>query len=71
MNNIAQKLQKCWTYKLSFKIIPKMLKQTNFFYSQLFTLPKEALVKFYLSTAFGVSFMISTVAPTRSSTSYA
>ena len=31
MNNIAPKLQKCWTHKIAFKIISKMLKQPNFF----------------------------------------
>ena len=40
-----------------------MPKRSNFFYSQLSTLPKEALAKFYLSTGFGLSFMISSVAP--------
>ena len=44
--------------------------EANFFYSQPSTLPKEALRKFYLSTTFGLSFMINSVAPTRSSTSY-
>ena len=34
MNNIAPKMQKCWTLKIAFKIISKMLKQPNFFYSQ-------------------------------------
>ena len=48
-----------------------MLKQPNFFYSQPSTLPKEALAKFYLSMTFGLSFMISSVAPTRWLTSYA
>ena len=48
-----------------------MLKQQNFFYSQPSTLPKEALAKFYLPCAFGLSFMISSVVPTRSSTFYA
>ena len=71
MNNIAPKLQKCWTRKITFKIISKMLKQPKFFCIQLSTRPKEALVKFYLSTTFGLSFTISSVAPTRSSTSYA
>ena len=47
-----------------------MLKQPNFFYSQSSTLLKEALSKFYLSTTFGLSVMISSVAPKRSSTSY-
>ena len=70
MNNIAPKLQKSWTHKTAFKIISKMLKQPNFFYSQPSTLPKDAPAKFYLSTIFGLSFMISSVAPTRS-TSYA
>ena len=69
MNNIAQKLHKCWTQKIAFKIISKMLKQPHFFHSQPSTLPKEALAKFYLSTTFGLSFMISSVAPARSSTS--
>ena len=31
-----------------------MLKQPNFFYSQPCTIPKEALAKFYISTAFGL-----------------
>ena len=57
--------------KIAFKIISKMLKQPNFFYSQPSTLPKEALAKFYLSTIFELSFMVSSVAPTRSSTFYA
>ena len=48
-----------------------MVKQPNFFHSQPSSLPEEALAKFYLSTTFGSSFMISSVAPTRSSTSYA
>ena len=70
MNNIAPKLQKCWRYKISFKIISKMLKQPNFFYFQPFTLPKNAPANFYLSTTFSLSFMTSSVAPTRSSTFY-
>ena len=70
MNNIAPKLQKCWTHKIAFKIISKMLKQPNFFYSQPSTRPKETLAKFYLSMTFGISVMISSVAPTRSLTSY-
>ena len=64
MNNIAQKLQKCWKQNNAFKIVSKMLKQPNFFHSQLSTLPKEALAKFYLSATFGLSFMVSSVAPT-------
>ena len=71
MNNIAPKLQKCLTHNIAYKIISKMLKQPNFFCSQPSTLPKEALAKFYLSTTFALSFMVSSVAPTRSSTSYA
>ena len=71
MNNIVPKLQKCWTRKIAFHIISKMLKQPNFSDSQSSTLPKDAPVKFYLSTTFGLSFMISSVAPTRSSTFYA
>ena len=45
-----------------------MLKQPNFFHSQPSTLLKEALAKFYLSTTFGLSFMIRSIAPTRQST---
>ena len=71
MNNIAPKLQKYWTHKITFKIIKEMLRQPNFFCSQLSALPKRALAKFYLSTTFDLSFMISSVAPTRSSTFYA
>ena len=48
-----------------------MLKQPNFFYSQPSTLPKDAPAKFKLSTTFDLSFMISSVAPTRLSTFYA
>ena len=48
-----------------------MLKQPNFFYSQPSTLLKDAPAKFYLSTSFGLSFMTSFVALTRSLTSYA
>ena len=48
-----------------------MLKQLNFFHSQPSTLPKEALGNFYISTTFGLSFTVSSVAPTRSFTSYA
>ena len=62
------KLQKCWTYKIAIKIIEKMLKQPNFFYSQPFTLLKGTPPKFNLSTTFGLSFMISYVAHTQSST---
>ena len=47
MNNIAPKLQKCWAQKIAFKIVPKMLKQSNFIHSQPSTLLKEALAKFY------------------------
>ena len=71
MNNIVPKLQKCWTHKIAFKIISKMPKQPNFFHSQPYTLPKDALANFYLSTTFGSSFIKRSVAPTRSSTLYA
>ena len=50
--------------------IKKMLKQQNLFYNQPSTLPKEALAKFYLSTTFGLIFMIRSVAPTRSANFY-
>ena len=65
MNNTAPKLQKCWTHTVAFEIIPKMPEQPNFFCCQPSTLPK-----FYLSATFGLSFMISSVAPSRSSISY-
>ena len=70
MSNIAPKLPKCWIHKIAFKIISKMLKQPHFFCNQPPTLPKDAPANFYLSTAFGSSFMISSVASTRSSTFY-
>ena len=62
-NNIGPKLQKCCTQKIAFKTISKMLKQPSLFYSQP-TLPKDASAKFYLSTTFGLSFMILYVVPT-------
>ena len=68
MNNIGPKLQKCWTHKIAFKIISKMLKQLNFFQSQPSTLPKDTPAKFYLSTIVSLRLMISSAAPTRSST---
>ena len=72
MNNIAPKLQKYWTHKIAFNIISKMLKQPNFFCSQPSILSKHAPAKFYFSTTFGLSFMISSVALTLSdSTLYA
>ena len=48
-----------------------MLKQPYFFRSKPSILPKEALAKFYLSMTFGLSFMISSLAPTRLLTFYA
>ena len=48
-----------------------LLKQPNCFYSQPSTLPKDALAKFYVSVTFGLSFVISSVAPTGLSTFYA
>ena len=71
MNNIAPKLKIYWTHKIAFKSILKMLEQPNFFYSQPSTLTKEALGKFYLSATFGLSFMISSIAPNWSSIYYA
>ena len=71
MNNIAPKLQKCWTHIIPFRIISKNAKTTKFLYCQPSRLPKDAPAKFYLSTTFGLSFMIRSVAPTRSSTFYA
>ena len=55
MNNIAPKLQKCWTHKIAFKIISKMPKQPNFLYSQPSTLPKDVPAKIYFSTTLGLS----------------
>ena len=66
----TRKLQKCWTHNIAFKIISKMLKQASFFHSQPSARAEEAFAKFYLSMTFWLSFMISSVAPTRSSTSY-
>ena len=65
MNNIALKLQKFWTHKIACNI-SKMLKQSNFFYNQPSTFPKDAAAKFYLSTTFGLRHMINSVVPTRS-----
>ena len=56
MNSIAPKLQKCWTHKIAFKIIPNMLKQPNFFHNQPSTLPEDTPEKFYLSMTFGFKF---------------
>ena len=70
MNSFGPKLQKCSTHNIAFNVISKMLKQPNFFYSQPSTLPKDTLAKFYLSTTFDLSFMITSVASTRSSTFY-
>ena len=58
-------------YRIACNIISKMLKQPDFFYSHPFTLSKDAPAKFYLSTTSGSHFMISSVLPTRSSTSHA
>ena len=63
MNNIAPKLQKCWSHKIAFRISSKMLKQPNFFHSQPSTLPKEALTKFYLSTTFAFKFYDKSCSP--------
>ena len=71
MNNIAPKLQQCYTQKIAFKIIFLNAKATKFLLQSAFYTSKKGLAKFSLSTTFGLSFMISSVAPTRSSTSYA
>ena len=42
----------------------KNAKANKFFYSQTSTLPKDAPETFYLSTTFGLSSMISSVAST-------
>ena len=62
--------QNCRTHKIAFKII-KNAKATKFLSQSPSTLPQDAFANFYLSVTFGLSFMISSVAPTRSSTSYA
>ena len=72
INNTARKLQKCWTQKIAFKNNIKIAKATKIFlYGQPSELPKETLAKFNFSTTFGLSFMISSVDPTGSSTFYA
>ena len=48
-----------------------MPKQPNLFHSQPNTLPKDVAAKFYISAAFGLSFMTRSVAHTRLSTFYA
>ena len=68
MNNFAPKLS-AGHKKIAFKIIRQMLKEP--FLLQSSTLPKDAPSKFYLSTTFGLSLIIISVAPARSSTSYA
>ena len=54
--------------KLPSKSYKKILKQPNFFHSQPSTLPKDTPAKVNLSTTFGLSFMISSVAHTWPST---
>ena len=56
---------------MAFKIISKMLKKPNFLHSQPSTLPKDAPVRFYLSTTFVFNFTIIHVAPIRMLTFYA
>ena len=68
---IAPKLQKYCRHKIAVKSDTKYQSNQIYFYSQPATLPKDALAKFYLSMAFGLSFMISSVVPTRSSDFYA
>ena len=73
MNNIAPrpKTAKMLVTQNCIQNHIKNAKAINFFYIQPSTLPKKALAKFYLSIAFGLSFMINSVFPTLSSTSYA
>ena len=70
MYNIVPKLQKCWTHKIAFNIIYKMLRHPNFFNSEPSVLSKDAPAKFHLSATFGLSFMISSLASTCWSTFY-
>ena len=71
LDNIAPKLQNAGATNLPEKSYKKMLKQPNFFHSQLSTLPKDAPAKVYLPTSLGSSFVISSGTPTRSLTFYA
>ena len=71
MNNIAPKLQKCWTQKVVFKIVSKMLKQQISFTVSLLHFQRTHLQWFTFLQPFISSFMISSVAPTRSSAFYA
>ena len=70
MNNIAPNLQNAGHTKLLSKSHKNMLKQPNFFDSQPSTFPEDAPATSFLSTSFGLSFMISSVASTRSSSFY-
>ena len=63
MNNIAPKLQKCWTHKIAFNIISKMLKQPNFCYTQPSTRPKDAPASFIFLRVLVLSFMVSAFNP--------
>ena len=56
--------------KTALKIIIKTAKATSFFTVSLPNFEREAVSKFYLSTAFGLSLIIRSTAYTRSSTSY-
>ena len=49
---------------VSFNFDPRSDRNPDFFYFQSSTFPTEALIKVYLFTAVGLSFMISSVAPT-------
>ena len=71
MNNIAPKLQKCWTHKIAFNITSKILKQPNFFYGKPSHFKRKHLQSFTFLRQFGISFMTSSVVPTRSSIFYA
>ena len=63
MNNIAQKLQKAVHTKLPSKSYNKCYNNQISFTVSLLRFQKTHLQSFFLSTTFGLNFMISSVAP--------
>ena len=70
MNNIAPKLQNTQNC-LQNRIKNAIYKATKFLFQSVFCTSKGSTSMFYLSMAFGLSFVISSVAPTQLSTFYA
>ena len=64
MNNIALKLQKCLTYKIAFKIMSKMHESNQISFTVSLLHFQRTHLQSLPSTNFGLSFMISSVAPT-------